>query len=151
MRLDPCPNAPYTPGGPGCGECGRSAPITLIELARLHEFGTVAKLDIDRASFKRADEALARLEPVVVSRDGQVVATGVGWSAPAAHPGTAAYCVPRDTKPICKMRINGGNGNPANAHRECECPRPTECKLGGGGDRVAGPEQDVITQRFERA
>lgn len=42
---------------------------------------------------------------------------------------------------ICKLRIAGGNGNPANEGRECDCTSPRECPI-GRGERPPGPEQD---------
>lgn len=94
----------------------------------------------------------AQDDVVTVSRAGQVVAVGRGWTAPDYEGGEMKLAADlADAKPICKLRINGGNGNPANAHRECACLRPGDCKLGGRGVGPAGPEQDAITERFERS
>ena len=57
--------------------------------------------------------------------------------------------MPMVNSKICKLRIEGGNGNPANHNRECSCDGPRECPLGRGVGRP-GPEQDVDTQRIER-
>lgn len=50
---------------------------------------------------------------------------------------------------ICKLRIAGGNGNPANAGRECDCTHPRECPIGPGSG-PPGPEQDVDTMRIRK-
>lgn len=55
-----------------------------------------------------------------------------------------------DDKPICKLRINDGNGNPANAHRECACAHPRDCPLGEAPMRHAGPEQEISTARMRK-
>jgi hypothetical protein len=51
---------------------------------------------------------------------------------------------------ICKRRIAGGNGNPANEGRECSCVRPSDCPIGQGNGKPPGPEQDIVTERITR-
>lgn len=130
MRMDPCPHAPFVGElGVACAECGAKAAMV--------------------ANFGRPPSTASAVQ---ARRDGRIVGVGRGWHLPDYEGGEmrAASEAPLDTKPICKMRINGGNGNPANAHRECACRGPRDCKLGGRGVGQAGPEQDETTDRFVR-
>lgn len=174
LRLDPCPHAPHVTSALGCGTCGAEKPVLRgseqRQAAMSANFGRPPKVPPEaRPLAFGAAHGLGPASLVQAHHDGRLVAVGRGWEPEPVDDTShykallspaeladydeleAAYAERRDVKPICKMRINGGNGNPANAHRECPCQRPGDCKLGGRGVAPAGPEQDVITERFERA
>jgi hypothetical protein len=206
MRLDPCPNAPFGPGG-GCWMCQRQAPPApgpavalptgLKHVRDLEAFDGPLLSEFTCASgavwvlkwAARGDEAhrwlmvrstresiacylagiFSMCDLLAAEGDAAMLVDYDGdqprgaWSVSLSDPKVRPYLPERDVmhdpelrpepvadaKPICKLRINGGNGNPANAGRECACEGPRECPI-GISPRPAGPEQDITTGRFRR-